>query len=190
MKRILAALILNLAFITVTAQQKKCEYDFEEKTDSTFLKKTPDYLIHEKDFISSKEFVLFSLINSNGTPFLNFQLLQKSKDFIKPFCFDNKSKISLQLSNGKIVTLLSAGEICSQLMFDEKEKNNIRLLNNYFFFPKEGFEDLKKYPVSLIKINFVTESMDYVFKKQIQSVTFKGDFFPENYFINYLNCVE
>lgn len=190
MTRILLALILSLALTTITAQQKKCEYDFEEKTDSTFLKKTPDYLVHEKDFTNSKDFLLFSLLNSNGTPCLNVQLLQKSKDFIKPNCFDTNSKISIQLTNGKIVTLLSAGEMCSQLMFDENEKNNIRLLSNYFFFAKEGFEDLKKYPVSIIKINFVSEAMDYVFKKQIQSETFKGEFFPENYFINYLNCVE
>jgi hypothetical protein len=189
MKQILSVLILIVG-INLNAQQKNCEYDVEEKSDSTFLKKTPDYLIHEKDFVNSKNYIFFSLVNSDGTPYLNFQLLQKSKDFINPNCFDNASKISLQLTNGKIVTLLSAGEGCGQLIYDEKAKNNIRLLNNYFLFSKDGFDDLKKYPISLMKVKFVTETIDYVFKKELKSEAFKGDYFPENYFINYLKCVE
>ncbi|ESU28212.1 hypothetical protein FLJC2902T_15570 [Flavobacterium limnosediminis JC2902] len=189
MKNYLSALLF-LTGIIANAQQKNCDYDIDEKTDSTFIKKTPDYLIHEKDFVNSSDFILFSLINSDGTPYLNFQLLQKSKDFINPKCFDTASKISLQLSNGKIVTLLSAGDICSQLNYNEKEKNNIRMLNNYFLFGKEGYEDLKKYPISLMKVKFATETVDYVFKKEFKSEKIKGEYFPENYFINYLNCVE
>jgi len=133
MKKILSALLLFIGIVT-NAQQKNCDYDIDEKTDSTFIKKTPDYLIHEKDFVNSSDFILFSLVNSDGTPYLNFQLLQKSKDFINPKCFDTASKISLQLTNGKIITLLSVGDMCSQLNYNEKDKNNIRLLNNYFFF--------------------------------------------------------
>lgn len=189
MKQLLSALLLLIG-INLNAQQKKCDYDVDEKTDSTFIRKTADYLIHEKDFVNSRDFVLFSLVNSDGTPYLNFQLLQKSKDFIKAKCFNASSKISLQLSNGKIVTLISAGEVCGQLIYDEKEKNNIRILNNYFLFSKDGFEDLKKFPVSLMKVNFATETIDYVFKKELKSQTIKGDYFPENYFIDYLKCVE
>jgi len=189
MKQLLSALILIIG-ISLNAQQKKCDYDVDEKTDSTFIRKTPEYLIYEKDFVNSRDFVLFSLINSDGTPYLNFQLLQKSKDFINPKCFSASSKISLQLSNGKIVTLLSAGEICSQLIYDEKEKNNIRILNNYFLFSKDGFEDLKKFPVSLMKINYATETVDYVLKKELKSESIKGNYFPENYFMDYLKCVE
>jgi len=189
MKQLLSALLLVIG-ISLNAQQKKCEYDVEEKTDSTFIRKTTDYLIHEKDFVNSRDFVLFSLVNSDGTPYLNFQLLQKSKDFINAKCFDAASKISLQLTNGKIVTLLSAGEVCSQLNYDQKEKNNIRLLNNYFLFGKDGFEDLKKYPISLMKVKYASETVDYVFKKELKSEIIKGDYFPENYFIDYLKCVE
>jgi len=189
MKKILSALILVLG-ISLNAQQKKCEYELEEKTDSTFIKKTPNYLIHEKDFVNSKDYVLFSLINSDGTPYLNFQFLQKSKEFIRTKCFDSGSKISLQLTNGKIVTLLSAGDVCGQLIYDEIEKNNIRMLNNYFIFSKDGFEDLKKYPISMMKVKYASETVDYVFKKELKSEAFQGDFYPENYFINYLKCLE
>ncbi|KGO89941.1 hypothetical protein [Flavobacterium suncheonense] len=189
MKKILTLLLCFGALYT-NAQQIKCEYDMEEKTDSTYLKKTHDYLIHEKDLGNNKDFIQFALINSDGTLYLNFQLLQRSKDFIKSNCFDTTSKISLQLTNGKIVTLISAGETCSQLIFDEKEKNNIRILNNYFLFSKDGYEDLKKYPISLMKVKYLTETTDYVFKKELKSDNIKGDYSPENYFINYLKCVE
>lgn len=189
MRQLLSALLLVLG-ISLNAQQTKCVYDVEEKTDSTFLKKTPDYLIHEKDFVNSKDYVLFSLVNSDGTPYLNFQFIQKSKEFISTKCFDNSSKISLQLSNGKIITLLSVGEVCGQLIYDDLEKNNIRLLNNYFLFSKDGFDDLKKYPVSMMKVKFSGETIDYVFKKELKSETYTGSYFPENYFINYLKCIE
>ncbi|HSD13631.1 MAG TPA: hypothetical protein VLB74_03195 [Flavobacterium sp.] len=189
MKNLVSALFFFIGIIA-NAQQKNCEYDVDEKTDSTFIKKTPDYLIHEKDFVNSSDFVFFSLINSDGTPYLNFQLLQKSKDFINPKCFDTSSKISLQLSNGKIVTLLSGGDICSQLNYAEKEKNNIRLLNNYFLFGKDGFEDLKKYPVTIMKVKYSTETVDYIFKKELKSEKINGTYSPEMYFINYLNCIE
>lgn len=189
MKSFLSAFILIISFHT-HAQQKNCEFDLEEKTDSTYFKKTPDYLIHEKDVTSTKDFVFFSLVNSDGTPYLNFQLLQKSNDFIRSNCFDNNSKISLQLTNGKIVTLLSAGEVCNQMIYNEKEKKNIRLLNNYFLFSKDAYEELKKYPVSLMKVNFVAETIDYVFKKEIKSATIKGEYYPETYFMDFLKCVE
>lgn len=189
MKNLLSALLLFTG-IVMNAQQKNCDYDVDEKTDSSFVKKTADYLVHEKDFVNSSDFILFSLINSDGTPYLNFQLLQKSKDFINPKCFDTASKISLQLSNGKIVTLLSVGDICSQLNYDEKEKNNIRLLNNYFLFGKDGFDDLKKYPISLMKVKYATETVDYIFKRELKSEKIKGDYFPEKYFIEFLNCIE
>ncbi|UOK41648.1 MULTISPECIES: hypothetical protein [Flavobacterium] len=189
MKNLVSALFLFIGIIA-NAQQKNCEYDVDEKTDSTFIKKTPDYLIHEKDFVNSNDFVLFSLVNSDGIPYLNFQLLQKSKDFISPKCFDGTSKISLQLSNGKIITLLSAGETCGQLNYNEKEKNNIRLLNSYFMFEKDSFEDLKKYPVTIMKVKFATETVDYIFKKELKSEKIKGTYSPEMYFINYLKCIE
>lgn len=189
MKQLVSVLILIIGMYS-NAQQKKCIYDIEEKTDSTFLKKTTDYLMYEKDFVNTKSFVLFALVNSDGTPFLNFQLMQKSKEFISSNCFDKASKISLQLTNGKIVTLISTEDSCGHLIYDEKEKNNIRVLTNNFMFTKDGYEDLKKYPVSIMKVRYSTGSAEYVFKKELKSESFNNEYFPENYFINYLNCVE
>ncbi len=76
MKKILMALAFFLSLYT-NAQQIKCEYDLEEKTDSTYLKKTQDYLVHQKDLGSNKDFIQFSLINSDGTLYLNFPTTAK-----------------------------------------------------------------------------------------------------------------
>ncbi|WP_313807711.1 hypothetical protein [Flavobacterium sp.] len=94
------------------------------------------------------------------------------------------------MANGKIVTLLSSEEVCSQLTYDDKDKNNIRILNHYFLFTKDGFEDLKKYPVTLMKVKYLTESKDYVFQKELNSNIMNKKFTPETYFIDNLKCVE
>ena len=51
MKHILALLLLIPVF--TIAQVKKCEYDIDEKTDSTSIKITPQKLINEKNKIES-----------------------------------------------------------------------------------------------------------------------------------------
>ncbi len=41
-----------------------------------------------------------------------------------------------------------------------------------------------------MKVKYQTETVDYVFKKELKSENIKGDYTPENYFINYLKCIE
>lgn len=187
MNKIIAVFLL-LSGIVVKAQIK-CEYEIEEKTDSTFLKKTNDYLVYEKDFVKTSEYLTFSLIDSDGVLYLQAQLLQKSNDFITAKCLDATSKIYLQLTNGKIYTLLNAEESCSQLIYSDAEKSNIRILNGYFLFSKDNFEELKKVPISLVRIKYASETVDYVMKKELKSANFPGTFLPENYFVNYLQCI-
>lgn len=174
------------------SQTIKCEYDYNEKTDSTLIKKTPDYLIHENVFGTTSSFVFFSLVNSDGTPYLNLHILKKSKDFIKASCLNTASRIFLQLSSGKIVTLInSSDDACSNLTYNSAERDNISILNSYFLFTKDGYEELKKYPVTLVRIKFASDTVDYVVNKELKSDTFKETVYnPENYFINYLKCAE
>jgi len=191
MKKVFLSLLLVISFVSYS-QTFTCEYDYNEKTDSTLIKKTPDYLIHESVFGTTSTFVFFSLVNSDETPYLSLQLLRKSKDFIKASCLNQASRIFLQLANGKIVTLInSSEEICSNLSYNSAEKDNISILNSYFLFSKDGYEDLKKYPVTLMRIKFTTETIDYVLPKEIKSENFKEAVYnPEEYFIRYLKCVE
>ena len=182
-----------LLFIPVfsMAQTKDCVYDLEEKTDSTSIKVLPYTLVHEKIYGNSNEYLFLGLLNNDGAPMLSIQQLQKSKDFIKTNCIAKNSKIILQLTNGKIITLLNSNEeICSELLYDANEKNNIRILTGYFYFTKTNYEELKSSPISLMRIQFAGESKDYVVKTELESETLKSKSKPASYFMDYLKCVE
>lgn len=187
---------LLIAFFLVTgtlsfAQKKDCKIDFEEKTDSTYIKKTVEVLVHERVFGNNKEMIFFALLNSQGVPMLGFQQIQKSTEFIPTFCFDKNSKIVLQLDNGKFVTLInSSQEVCSSLSYDAETKSNIKVITNYFMFLKDNYEELKKSPISLMRVNSVGEKKDIAFKTTIDSELLKSSSNPSTYFMDYLHCIE
>lgn len=173
------------------AQNNNCKYDFEEKTDSTLVKVLPEKLIYERVYGNSKEMIHFVLINNNGVPTLNLQFIQTSKDFIPANCLDKTSRIVFQLTNGKIVTLVSnTDEVCNTLIYNEKDKTNIRILDGYFLYINSNYDDLKKYPINLMRIQFTNGAKDFVIQKEIKSELLNQTFFPENIFIDFLNCVE
>jgi len=158
MKNLLIALFLFIGTISF-AQKKDCKIDFEEKTDSTYIKKTVEVLVHERVFGNNKEMIFFSLLVSDGIPMLGFQQIQKSTEFIPAICFDKNSKIIFQLVNGKIITLInSSQENCSSLSYDAETKSNIKVMTNYFLFLKDNYDELLKSPISLIRISFVGEN--------------------------------
>ena len=184
------ALMLLISVFSI-AQTKNCVFEINEKTDSTSLKTLPQKLIHEKIFGNSNEYLFFSLVNENGVPILNVQFLQKSSDFISAKCMSKNSKIFFQLNNGKIITLIKAfEETCSDLNYDETNKNNIRILNTYFYFTQTNYDELKNSPIALMRIQFIGETKDYVFKADLESEILQIKSKPSSYFMEYLNCVE
>lgn len=173
------------------SQKKDCVFDFEEKTDSTYIKSLSEKLVYEKVFGNTKEFIQFNLINNNGIPTLSFQQLQKNQDFIPARCFDRKSKIIFQLENGTIISLLSANEsTCSNLTYLSEEKSNIRLLKGYFLFTKTNYEDLKKSRVTVMRVQYAGESKDYIISDELQSEILNEKVKPSRYFIENLECIE
>lgn len=189
MKNILFLFLLIPLFSS--AQSQDCIYDVNEKTDSTSLKVTPQKLLHERLFGNSKEFIFFNLINESGTPMLVVQQIQKNNAFIPVNCLDKKSKIIFQLANGKIVTLVHSDlESCSQLNYDSETKDNIRILTGYFYFTQSNYEELSKSSISLMRIQFVSETKDYVVASEYFSETFNNKTNPKDYFIDYLKCVQ
>jgi hypothetical protein len=135
--------------------------------------------------------MFFSLRNPDGIPILDFQLLAKSKEFPKAYCIDKASKIYIQLTNGKIITLISATEEqCAGLIYDSNEKNNIRILTGSFLFTLGSLEELEKTPISFIRVKYATEMVDYIIRKELQSESNGEKYFPENYFINTLKCIQ
>ena len=187
MKNVVIAFFL-LANLSAFAQ-KPCEID-ANVTDSlgTYksLKQSVIYERHTENNIN----IFFGLYMNNGILGLETQFLEQSNDFIKANCFDANSRIYLQLNNGKIVTLICASEeTCGTYISSEKNRNS-RITVGRFVFSKENFEELKVSPVTFMRVKYATEILDYPFKTEIISELDKKTYQPENYFIDYLKCIE
>jgi len=189
MKSLLLGLLVFFQFTAFA--QKDCDYSTNVVDTIGSYKATKDYLVHERIFAGKSTYIFFSLINADETPYLRVQTINKSNDFIKAVCFDASSKIYLQLFNGKVITLIHTNtESCGSMLHVEEENKNTRILTGDFMFLKGSFEDLKSSPISLMRIKSGSDMQDYIFKKELVSELMKQSYYPENYFINYLKCVE
>jgi hypothetical protein len=185
---------LALAFFFLISSnlfaQKTCEYSTNITDSVGTYKLTKEYMIYEKNFAGNKNYIFLSLALTDGTPTLNVQFIQKSKEFMKANCFDKNSKLFLQLNNGKIITLLHIDqENCGTMIRDSEGFDNRVLVGNFMFL-KGSFEDLKSSPVNLMRIKYLTDIEDYVFRKEFTAEMDNQVYLPENYFINFLHCVE
>lgn len=188
MKKFLQLALLALTF-TASAQEP-CEHTIITSGGKEY-KSTKDYVVYEKVFGTTSTFVFFSMSLPEGIPVLNFQLLAKSQEFPKAYCLDKSSRIYLQLENGKVVTLISAlDENCANLIYDNESKNNIRVLSGSFLFTKGSIEELEKSPVTMMRVKYSTETVDYPVRKELTSETNNTKYFPEMYFKNHLKCLE
>jgi|SRR5690606_20260803 len=180
-------------FVPVFAfAQKDCDFDFKVKNDSIDYRETKKHLIYERNFGKKSNYAFISLANDRGYLVLNYQKVQKSDSFIEAECFDQNTRMYLQLTNGKIYTLIHVdSNVCSTRVADLENQNNIRVLNTSFLFMKDDFEDLKKYPVSIMQIRFSTgEKMSYVIEKELISNNLKITSYPEKIFMDYFHCIE
>lgn len=183
---LLIVLLLNCSLFA----QKPCNYSTNVTDSLGTYKTTPDYMISEKIFGGNSNYIFYSLELTNGLPTLKVQLIQKSKEFIKANCFDKNSRLFLQLIDGKIITLLHINqENCGTMIRDDKGYDN-RIVTGNFMFMKGSFEALKTSPISMMRIKYLTDSQDYVLKKEFKSDLDAIIYEPENYFINNLDCIE
>lgn len=188
MKYILVTVLCFLSFNLFA--QKPCEYATNVTDSIGTYKSTKEYLVSEKVFGGNSSYIFYSLALTDGLPTLTVQLIQKSKDFIKANCFDKDSKIYLQLQNGKIVTLTHIDqESCGTMLRDEKGFDN-RVKSGVFMFLKENYEDLKKSPITLMRIKYLTDVEDIIIKKELTAELDGKTYYPETYFIENLRCVE
>lgn len=172
-----------------TNAQEDCKVTVTKAEDGTEIKTIPEYMMYERVFGGTSQFMFFSIVLSDGMPILNFQLLAKSKDFPKVLCLDKTSKIHIQLMSGKVVTLLSAvEEQCGSLIYDNAEKNNLRVLTGAFLFTTGSLEELEKSAISFIRVQYATETIDYPVKKELQSEGVAQKYYPDSFFIRNLKC--
>ncbi len=188
MKHLLAIAIF--LFSLQSFGQNPCEYTTNITDSIGTYKSTKEYMIAEKNFGETSSYIFFSLAVADGMPLLNVQLIQKSKEFMKANCFDKNSKLFLQLNNGKVVTLIHTDqENCGSMLRNDKGFDN-RLTTGTFMFMKDSFEELKKSPVSMMRIKYLTDTEDYVLKKQFTSELNNEVYEPETYFIQNIDCAK
>lgn len=184
--------ILILLFSLISSSifsQKDCEYSSNVKDSLGEYKSTKEYVMYEKVFGNSQTSIFFSLINADGLLSLNLEMIVKSTDFISAKCFDKNSKIYLQLSNGKIITLIGLDqETCGNSVRNNNE--NCRILSGYFLFMKDSLEDLKNFPITFFRIKYAGENIDYVARGTLHSEIAGKTYNPDHFFMDYLKCVE
>lgn len=190
MKKTLLIAFLLLFNTLSFSQNKDCTFEISEETDSTYTKVLPEKFVYESIFGSTTRILSFKLYNVDGVLGLNFQYIQKSKDFLVPTCINKDTKIFIQLNNGKEVKLINslAVENCNELNYDPVNKNNIRILNGYFNFTKENFEYLKTEKAYLIRIVTITGEESFILNPELKSEITKEVIQPDSYFIKYLPC--
>lgn len=170
--------------------QKPCEYATDVTDSIGTYKSTREYLVSEKVFGGNSSYIFYSLALTDGLPTLTLQIIQKSKDFLKADCFDKNSKLFLQLQNGKLVTLTHIDqESCGTMLRDDKGFDN-RVKSGVFMFLKDNYEDLKKSPVTLMRIKYLTDTEDVIIKKEFTAELDGKVYFPETYFMDNIRCVE
>ena len=185
----LPSLLFIILFSASLFAQKNCEYSTDVKDSLGSYKSTKDYVIHERVFGNSQTSIFFSLINADGLFSLNMQMVQKSSDFIAAKCFNKNSRIYLQLTNGKVITFIGIEqETCGNSVYNNNETS--RILSGYFLFTKDSFEDLKQFPISIIRIKYSGETVDYIAKSELVSEVDKNTYNPDHFFMDYLKCIE
>jgi hypothetical protein len=184
-------LVLAFCFLSLSIfAQKPCEYATNVNDSIGTYKSTKEYLLHEKVFGGNSNYIFGSFALTDGLPTFTLQFIQKSKDFVKANCFDKNSKIYLQLQNGKIVTLIHIDQLnCGSLIRDDKGFDN-RVKSGTFMFIKESYDELKKSPVILMRIKYLTDTEDYIFKKEFTAELDGKVYQPETYFMNNIRCIE
>lgn len=187
MKKFFSLLLLTFAG---SVYGQDCEFNVISTDDGQEIKSTREYMMYERIFGNTSQFMFFTLTNTNDVPLLNFQLLAKGKDFPPMYCIDKTSRIYIQLANGKVAQLISATEDqCSGLIYDSAEQNNIRILTASFFFTVGSIEDLEQSPITFIRIKYATEMVDYPLKSELLSENNGQVYKPATYFMNYLKCL-
>lgn len=180
-------LLTNLSF----SQDKACDFEIDIATDTSSTRVLNEKIIDESIFGNTTSFLTFKLFEVDGVLGVNFQYLQKSKDILSPICIDKNTKIYLELSNGKQVKLVNSTDLetCNELQYDAINKNNVRVLEGFFYFTPENFQDLKTEKVYLIKITANTGDVNFVIKPTLNSEIYKTKSTPDTYFIDNLKCL-
>lgn len=188
MKLIITSLFLSATMFIFA--QYPCDYKITVEDSIRSFKETKHYLLYDEIQGEASFKIFASLISDNGIPGLHLKTVKKKQglDFGGSDCFGANSKIFLHLSNGKMYTLqYNAEEDCDNLLL--YEGNSTRVLHGNFLFQDDFLEDLKAYPVTLMKVVYHNREVDYHTKKELESPMLGNIKGSEKYFVRHLDCV-
>lgn len=184
-------LIALVVSFSANAQNKECQIDYEIKNDTINFVKTKEVMLYEKDFAKTTKSVFMSVLKSDEMYFVDLQYLQKNPDFIPITCINYKSLVSIKLLSGRIVNCYYVGdEKCDNLLYDNQEKNNIRILTGTFILRKEDVPFLKESPITTMQIRFAGRSEQFIIREEIDSNITNENSKPSRFFIDSLKCIE
>lgn len=187
MKRLLLLALYLIAF--ASSAQKPCDFSSDVTDSIGTYKSTREYAFHERIFGSNQAHIFFSLVKTDDLPALNVTFISKSNDFIKANCLDKNSRIYFQLASGKVVTVIYGGDDnCGTVVRDQKGMNN-RIQTAVFLFMKDSFQELKTSPITMMRIRYSTETIDYIVKSSFVSESDAKTYTPETYFMDTLHCI-
>lgn len=191
MKTFCVTLLMTL-FCHFSYAQKKCDYSIQTESDSLgTYRATKEQLMYERIFGKSESYIFFTLHNDNGIPYLTTLFVNKDSEFLPIVCFDENSRIFIELENGNIVTLLhTKNESCGTTVRDTEDDKNTRIINGTFYFMKGSFELLQQHPIVNMRVRFGTEQKDYRIKTELDSENLNLFCRPASYFIDYLHCID
>ena len=88
-------LIIHLFIASLLWSQKNCDFASQVSDSLGTYRSTKEYLIFERVFGNSEQFLYANLNNADGTPYLTLQYIQKNNQFINAQCFDEKDRKSV-----------------------------------------------------------------------------------------------
>ncbi|HET8886727.1 MAG TPA: hypothetical protein VFM70_10295 [Salinimicrobium sp.] len=172
---------LIFLFVSVGLWAQDCEYVLNDD----ITKSTPEFKIYDNSTPLETKKIYFSLYQENGVPFLIFKYSKNSKSFLPAICINQGARLSFQLVNGTIVSLLKAGpETCSYSEETEDKFQNNQTVGSLFYLAPDDIKNLQGSKINLIGFRTTSDNESFV----ISSISDQNQ--PRNYFIDNLHCIE
>lgn len=183
-------LLILLCFTSILfAQNKNCDFEINEVTDTTVTVITKEKMIFENSLLTNKQEFLTAKLYAIDDQFgINFQLIQKSSGLIEPTCLDKNSSLIITLENNEQIQLINSvkEESCNTMNYENTSKLYFRILDGYFSFLPKNFELLKSNKIQSIQLITITGNLEFKLEDELNSSLTQLVSKPKSFFIELL----
>ncbi|MGK0386365.1 MAG: hypothetical protein ACI849_000975 [Patiriisocius sp.] len=183
-------LLLILFFTIATIAQDSCDYKINVDTEEEVFQLTQESLIDFTVGDKKTVFVYFSLMKEGNVKSVVLSISLNSEEIPPLICYDKKSRISFQLSNGEYVSAPYLGiDTCGRQTKDENAINN-SISEASFYLDEVALKRLVNSPVERLRISTLKNNFNLVLRDVISNDQLKKSIYPKEFFINSLPCIE